>query len=292
MQLEAIHLVDDGVYIVSRAWGYEYEVDGLTVPTGSEIVVTDPARLVRVERRSGPVLAWQDAQGNLLPNEIYEAQKQVLLEGSARDDEGELTFPDLDAEFEYRKFVARWAIPQRGPEVVERTPVDLKVVEVRVNSGDPDIVSLWNAPHVVRDASLYQFDRTAYLRRTVRELAEASGLAVDIPTHSGVRFAKLDNEYAFNDSFDTSRGNLFIGTLQQCKDEKQKWHSRVAEIVNRHAIKKSGKPLTNAGDVLLALSDLRARLANVAPKGRSSESELGAVRKRIGDLITTIQGAA
>lgn len=296
---KAVHLADDNVYlIVERPWGMEFEVDGLPAPRDKDFTVQSVDQILKVTRHTGEVLNFRDAEGNTITATEHERQRLGLLEGSHEDDDDRI-FLSLDAEFEYRKFCARWSVGDRAADVVTKQPVEWEIVEVRVNSGDPDIVSLWNAPHVRRDATLYSFNRDAFMVRLCRQLCEEAGLAYK--NGSGInengadrgylRFAKIDGEYAFDTTFDESKGP-FIGTRQDCATEKDRCRERVASVVRVRAIKKSGKQLANAGEVVIALQDVLRRLAGVYTKGKGNDDALGMAKKRLGDLITSIVGEA
>lgn len=292
VKLKAVHLVDQGAYLVEHPWGFgDLEVDGLPAPRQT-FVVQDPRSILRVTRRRGAVLAYVDADGESISAGEYMAQREALIEGSTVDDEGTRVFPSLDAEFEYRKFMARWQEGAREPDAVTKEPVELEISEVRVDSGDSDIVSMWNAPHMQRDRTLYAFDRDRFMVRLCRELCAKGGLDYDNSRTGGeqwdyLRFAKIDGQYAFDDSFDRARGS-FIGTLAECKAEKARCHERVARVVHRYALKRADAQLLNAGEVALALRDLQKRLNNVYAKA-SSSADLAHARKRLAELVERVE---
>jgi hypothetical protein len=288
--LKATHLVDDGVYIVEPVYGFgsDWEVDGIPVPQSRQFTVSDLSKVIRVTRSRGPIIAYESAEGEQITAAAHDDRKATLLIGASQDEDGEHTFPSLDAEFEYRKFIARWRAVY-GPEVVTREAATFTIAEVRRNSGDPDIVSLWNAPHINRDATLYSFNRVGFGIRLVSELAKEHGLTLDQPGHSGLRFTKLDGAYAFGEPFEYARGReTCIGTLETCKAEKAELEAGIRAIVRIHAIRKSGKQLLNAGDVLVALQDVQTRLGGIRAQGKSSDEALSAARRRLRDLSSEI----
>lgn len=295
MALKAVHLVDDGAYLVERSWGDEIEVDGLPMP-GNSFVVQSLDRILIVTRKHGELLNYRDAEGNTISAEEHDRIRAALLEGSTTDDDGDRTFRSLDAEFDYRKFEARWQAGDRAPDTVTKLPAEVEVIEVRVNSGDPDIVSLWNAPHVQRDATLYKFDRDRFMVALCVAMCAEAGLALDNKGMFGgganddLRFAKIEGAYAFDESFAKSRAP-FVGTVAQCKAEKDKCRERVTRIVNTHAAKKHGDPLTNAGTVLLSLRSLSDTLSGVRAKA-DYVGNLNSARKELTALIASVEAAA
>jgi hypothetical protein len=289
MPLTATHLVDEGVYIVDRSWGHQYEVDGMPMPN-NQFVVKSLDSIVQVDTQQGELLNYRDAEGNTLSAADYAAQLAALREGShfeQDDDGGERVFPNLDAEFAYRKFVARWTAGERAPTVVTRTPVEVTISEVRVNSGDPDIVSLWNSPTIKADQRHYTMSRDAVMSQAAREQCAAAGLKFENEGRAYLRFAKIEGEYAFNDSFDESK-RLFIGTLEQCKAEKAMCIQRVTEVVRVRAAKKSGLALKNAATVLIELRAVQAELRGVRPS-QGSTNYLSRANHKLAALIAEVE---
>jgi hypothetical protein len=292
---KAVHLVDDNTFLVELPWGVEAEVDGITV-SGRQCVVQSLDRVLIVTRKPGELLNYRDPDGVTISADEYNAVRAALLEGCVHDEDGDRTFPSLDAEFEYRKFEARWQRGDRAPDTVTKLPAEAEVTEVRVNSGDPDIVSLWNAPHVVRDAAMYSFDRDRFMVALCKALCSEAGLSLDNRNtlfcneeKDDLRFAKIEGGYAFDDSFNKSR-QAFIGTLEQCKAEKAKCRARVENIVNVHAAKKHGNRLANAGTVLLSLRSLSNRLSGVRAKA-DYVGNLNGVRKELAELIASVEAS-
>ena len=288
MALKAIHLVDEGVYLVDRPWSGQYEVGGLAAAPQGQLVVKSLDSVVHVETRTGELLNFKDESGEVLSAADYAAQRLELLKDSTVDDDGEREFKTLEAEFEYRKFAERWKAGDRAPNTVIRTPADIEVSEVRVNSGDPDIVSLWNAPDLHHDIRLYSLNRDVVMVKACKEQCAAAGLSLENDSfRTYLRFAKIDGDYAFNDAFNENK-RAFIGTLAQCKAEKEVCIRRVRDIVSVRAAKKRGIQLQNAGTVLLALQSVQTSLASVRAK-QDSGGSLSSAKTRLAALMTDIQ---
>lgn len=275
-KLQAIHLVDEGVYLVEAKWGYEYEVDGIRAPKNREFVVKSPESILQVQSHAGEIVYWKDDDGKTILPLDYNDKRAELLAGTS--DDGELTFPTLDAEFAFRKFMERWKTPVRSEPTTTKTPVEFDVVEIRTQSGDPDIHSQWNAPTVTNDRKLYSLARDTVMLRTCREQCGAADLPLDIPSHSALRYAKIDGNYAFDDSFTESK-RPFVGTLEQCKAEKAKCIARVTDVVSVYAAKKRNVLLNNAGQVLLELHSLKRNMLGVRAKQDSGGSLMSAHRQ-------------
>jgi hypothetical protein len=288
MPLKAIHLVDEGVYLVDRPWSGQYEVGGLAAAPQGQLVVKSLDSVVHVETRQGELLNFKDESGEVMSAADYAAQRLELLKDSTVDDDGNREFKTLEAEFVYRKFADRWKAGDRAPNTVIRTPAEIEVTEVRVNSGDPDIVSLWNAPDLHQDVRLYSLNRDGVMVKAFHEQCREAGLTFENDSHpSYLRFAKIEGEYAFSDAFNQNK-RPFTGTLAQCKAEKAHCIQRVTAVVSLRAAKKRGIQLQNAGTVLIALQGVQTNLAGVRAR-KDSDASLSGARKRLTSLIADIQ---
>lgn len=286
LKLDAVHLVDDGVYLVSGKYGYSFEVDGLPAPK-NDFVVQSLDSIQQVVHKRGPFLNYKNGAGETMTAEAYGAEVARLLEKSYRDSDGEIQFSLLDDEYAYRKFISSWVVGDREPDTIERLPVEVQVTEVRVNSGDPDIVSLWNSPQMDLDKTLYQLDRDVIMARTFYEACQQGNVKGDNENHTYLRFAKIEGSYAFNDSFYQSR-QKFTGTLEQCKAEKAVCIKRVRDIVAVHVAKKYGDSLRNVGDVLIRLQEVQRNLQAVRVASKSTAASLTIAKQQLAKLIERI----
>ena len=283
-KIPAVHLVNEGAYLLERTWGGSYEVDGMKLPS-SGAVVQDITKVFKVTERRGELLHYADADGSRLTSGDYEDKKTELLAASTEIDDGRI-FTDLESEFAWRKFSERWK-PVFAPNVIERTPIEVEISEVRTTSGDADITSLWNAPSVHSDSRLYQVMRDGVTARTLREMCAKAELPLDIPTHSGIRFAQISGNYAFSDEFDF-KGLPYIGTLAQCKAEKDRVVDAVTRVVRVHIAKKEGTPLRGVAQVILQLRAVQSNLSGVRPK-QDTGGLLIAARKAVNEIIESLE---
>ena len=225
-------------------------------------------------------------QGGIKSVESYQSEKNELLVGATEDSEYSdcYSFSDLDKEFAYRRFLKTWT-PVYNEVHIEKEPVTVELTEVRTDSGDPDIRSLWNAPGMDAKCHLYSLDRLAISVREFKAYCETHELTYTLGggSHSGIRFARIDGKYLGFDDMDYSRGSLFTGTLEQCKQEKERLQKRVETGVKLFVAKYRTKPgLKNAGDMLDDLDTILSMVSNISPMKASRSahiSALGEIRK-------------
>lgn len=282
----AVHLVSEGSYLVKApyVWNGHIEVEGLRVSAG-EFVVGSLDGIEVVTKHPSQPTHYAAQNGETMTVEAYATERAALLSKASEGDD-EPTFASLDDEFAYRRFVATWSAVM-GPETVRREPLTVEVTEVRTASGDPDIASQWNAPSVHADRKLYSISRNGVAAKALREGCARHGLPYEIPGHSGIRFAKIGDGYAFGDKADFG-DRPFIGTLAQCRAEKAQIVAMVEKVVEAHAAKARGATLANAGNVLISLREISNTLGSVRAKADHT-SRLATARKHVDSLIEQVQ---
>lgn len=287
--LKATHLVNDGSYLVHRSHHNGLEVDGIHV-TANTFVVSDPTTILNVRVFQPAVTHYENETGSTLSVESYMEQKSDLASKGTPEEgySSSYVFDNLDDEFAYKRFLKTWK-PVFGESRTEKEPVKLDVVEVRTNSGDPDIQSLWNSPQCATKAHLYTLDRTAISLRDFKACCEAHGLDYNIPSHSGIRFAKIDGKYAGFDDMDFSKSPPFIGTLDQCKAEKLFLYKRVTNAIKLYIAKYRTKPaLKNAAEVLSDLDTIWSMVQKATPMKASRDNHTAALAA-INKLQTSVR---
>lgn len=268
--IPVIKLVREDMFLVTlRGFGYRYIVDGLPAPINQEFAVPR-LESIRCERMvPSAILYWRNDAGDTMPHEEYLKKRRELQFGHDPDagpDPDEVDFPSLEAEFAFRKFDRAWS-PVQAPETWAPVELEFEVTEIRTSSGDPDIISMWNSPSTHASRLLYQMNRNQTAVRLLRAACAKANLAVEIPTHSGIRFAKINGAYVFDG--DAEFGDRpFIGDLDQCTAEKARISGIVDTAVAVLVAKRDGVPVRNVGELLLQLRELRRGLDGVMPVSR------------------------
>lgn len=285
VKVKAVRLVEDGLYILEPTWGQVLQVNGVNCPAGQRSVVSDPNQVKVVRTYPVGVSHYQKKgdPGVTITPEQFATQLAEKIAGR-EDKDGDIDFESLEQEYEYKKFMASWEAVLLPPKT-EHLPIELDVVEVRRESGDPDIVSLWNAPHVAEVRSgLYELKREAADLRAFRERCALHGLVAEVPSHSGLEFAKVGAKYIFDRATYQHPKSPFIGTLEQCKEEKAKRVAAVNAAVDMVAAALSPAPLKGAGAVIEQLSEILSMLRRVEAKA-DSRAGLNVSRTRLTELI-------
>jgi hypothetical protein len=278
--LKAIHLVSEGSYLVQTG-GHKLEVDGIPF-TGHQFVVTDPNQVIRVRGIPPRILSYVNGEGKEKTVSDYDSEKKDLLKGAEDMGFGEYEFLDLDSEFAFRKFSKEWT-PKYSEPRVEKDPVELEITEVRTESGDPHIKSLWNAPHVTPNKALYSLDRNHLALLTIQEACENYNVKLDIPNHSGARFSQVNGKYLFSETLNFPNPS-FVGTLQQCKEEKERIVNHIYTEIEVLLAKSKKVALNDVGRVHDELKAIYALMLNVWATQKTSYS-LSACRVKTKALL-------
>lgn len=262
-KVSVVFLVEDGLYLVEdRGWGNKLCVNGVEAPPG-RLVVSDPKVLGRRVVHPAPLLHYVNATDPsvTMSPERYAAERAELVR-DREDEEGDIDFESLDHEYAYKKFMATWR-PVRGESKVETAPVEVDVVEIRRDSGDPHIQSLWNAPDVVESKrGLYELNVAAAGLHAFRERCQRHGVTFETPSHGGLEFAKINGAYVFSGK--KSVNPHYIGTLENCKERKRKEVDEVSAAVDLAVAKQSRIPATSLGALISELDAIARWLDNVA----------------------------
>lgn len=110
---------------------------------------------------------------------------------------------------------------------------------------------------------------------------------IDIPTHSGLRYAKIDDKYVTGmEDFEKTASASIIGTYDECVARMNSNRKKLEDTISFQLAKQSQKVLDKAtvGNLLIELSTLQNRVRNldVKQKDYSSQRSLG---NQINELI-------
>lgn len=287
--LKATYLVNEDAYLVRRGYCSTLEVDGIPV-TVNTFVVSDLSTILDVRTVLGTITHYTGENGGTLSVELFREESR-RLSSKGTPEEGYSScflFDNLDDEFAYKRFIQRWK-PVFGESHTVKEPVTVELTEVRTDSGDPDIQSMWNSPQCETKAHLYTLNRTAISIRDFKACCEAHDLNYSLPSHGGIRFAKIDNIYVGFDDMDFTKYPEFVGTLEQCKAQKLSLYKRVEDAINLYIAKYRTKAgLKNAAEVLSNLKTIHSMVLKISPMKASREAHTVALGA-INELVTAVR---
>lgn len=217
LSLDAVHLVNEGVYLLERCQSHQLVVGGINIPQYTQRIVAPGEDDVKVLAKGKPVLdGYRDATSEAtISKDAYHRQLQTF---ELPDEDGNYT--SLDAEFDHRRFESTW-IPVYKTQDDQLVDVVFNVTEIRTESGDADIKSLWNSARVGTQRCLYSLDTHHVIMRTVSDLCTKHSIPWENGS-SGLTYIKIAGAYVATSAPEASdRAREFIGTLDQCVTKKQ-----------------------------------------------------------------------
>ena len=129
------------------------------------------------------------------------------------------------------------------------------------------------------------------------EVCESYGIdksRIDIPTHSGLRFVKIDGSYVSGmEDFDKSASLSIIATYEKCIDRMNDNRKKLEDLISFHLAKQSQKKVNDAtiGNLLTQLQYLQNSVRSLDVKAKEGNSQR-AILTRVGELINTYKEQA
>lgn len=117
---------------------------------------------------------------------------------------------------------------------------------------------------------------------------------IEIPTHSGLRFAKIDDKYITGiEDFEKTSNQSIIGTYEECVARLTNNRKKLNDIISFQLAKQSQKVLdkTTVGNLLTELSTIQNRVQNLDVKQKDYSSHRNTVNQ-ISELINTYKELA
>tara|TARA_R110000868_G_scaffold1164_1_gene8975 strand:+ start:1143 stop:2069 length:927 start_codon:yes stop_codon:yes gene_type:complete len=125
---------------------------------------------------------------------------------------------------------------------------------------------------------------------TFKDLCKARGIdisRIDIPTHSGLRYATIDKKYISGmEAFERSLNREIIASYDECITTMNSAKSKLTELLNFHFAKQSQNVLdeSTVGSLLTQLQNLQTSVNKLDVKVKDETSQRS-VSQRINELI-------
>jgi hypothetical protein len=117
---------------------------------------------------------------------------------------------------------------------------------------------------------------------------------IDIPTHSGLRFVKIDGSYVSGmEDFEKSASLSIISTYDKCIERMNDNRKKLEDLISFHLAKQSQKKVNDAtvGNLLTQLQHLQNSVRSLDVKAKEHNSQRS-ILTRIGELIVTYKEQA
>ena len=117
---------------------------------------------------------------------------------------------------------------------------------------------------------------------------------IDIPTHSGLRFVKIDGSYVSGmEDFEKTSSLSIISTYEKCIDRMNDNRKKLEDLISFHIAKQSQKKVSDAtiGNLLTQLQHLQNSVRSLDVKAKEGNSQRS-ILTRVGELINTYKEQA
>lgn len=190
MKLKINHIEDKGIYHFCLPQG-TFVLNGerfiIDTYAGREITCSS-IPCIQKENSSTHLVHYESTIGEILSVQDYNNKVNSLCL-----DVDEQEFSTLELEYEYKKFVHEYTRKYQSTTHLEN--VELEIQRVMLDTGSKYIVSLFSIDS--NQPLLCKFNRLSLQRDTLVQWCSENNIPVDIPTHSGLKYVKINGEYVF-----------------------------------------------------------------------------------------------
>lgn len=152
----------------------------------------------------------------------------------------------------------------------------------------PNIVPLYS----ISGENIYEIKCTYYPKNidTFYQVCATYGIEktrISIPTHSGIEFAKIDDNYLTGAAeFEKYKRNAFTGTYEECVKRMKSDADAMSSMIELHLAKHSKKTIdvTTLGHLVTTLVKIQRELNSLNVK-RSDQNSLITLNKTVSNLI-------
>jgi len=301
--LKVISIDDLGVNIVELPHG-NFLVDGEVVSnTGynsynnkHQIAAKDVENICAINTRSiltGYVPVVEGITDDILSVEAYNDFIQELKSAADySDDDGEIVWNNLEAEFAYRKFVAQWK-PQYKTETTYSEPLLIDRSHIRQDSGNPYIVAGFLTGR--SDVPLYSYNRSSAVASLLAKKFESLGLEFkeglsygategkklwSNSTHSGLEYVTAFGKYIIGKNLVPKTRGEFKGSfeyLESIYKEDKKWIEDLIQVGYNLHFRNEGASTVLLGEVYSGLKTCINYVNTLDVKVKSETSKRSAL---------------
>ena len=291
-----------GFYTFKTGFNASMEVNGKSIAdplrgfrSGELIVIAEKPESITY-KTSGRKLIGYDNTVDItrqLSIEQYKAiEAKINLTRQWDDDCEEFTYSTLEDEV----FALRFAKTYKPiyEQVEEVHNLEIEFIEYPV-SAYKNIIPLYSL-----DAANVFETKCKYVPNNIEtffEVCASFGIdksRIDIPTHSGIRFVKIDDSYLTGaEDVEKTSGATIIGTYDECLARMNSNRQKLEDMVSMHLAKRSQKVLDKGtvGELLKELLVLKNRVSGLDVKQKDYSSQRS-LNVKLNELIETYKQLA
>lgn len=227
------------------------------------------------------ISVYKDSKGTEITPEEYQKTMALLTAGATENEDGTLVFDDLDEEYKYKKFDREYQAVYETTSTI--TEVQTVVVTAMIDTGSPYLTAVFRTdstnPHLV------SYNKAQHQLDVVRAWAKTNQVGVDIPTHSHLKYAKVNGKYVFDTTYEKVTPELL--TFTEAHARIQEVERAVKSCLNSAIITADSVTLI---DLLTRIKSMKSKTDYISGPKKTTEAlnairrELGAMQKELEEL--------
>ena len=284
--------------------GVEYIVESYS---GQEVMVKDVTS-IKFKREITRISHYENEHGDMLTTEEFVASKKSLESKGYPDEDSayDISFSNLDDEYNYRKFRKEWGA--KYTTTVGWEDVSTERTLIKLKTDNAFIESLYcTSDFTKEDSLLYTYSRRSAINDIVNKCFESLGMEFKgkleyTQTHSEKVWGNSDTStpryivafgtYVFSNDFPYASGvSNYKGTLEQClalyNSDKKLYENHIKSKYSAHFGNKEINKITT-GMVLNKLETIHRALIGVQPK-QNSYSSFTTQKREMKELIDKLK---
>lgn len=295
------HDSQTGFYTFKTGFNASMEVNGKSIAdplrgfrSGELIVIAEKPEAITY-KTSGRKLIGYDNTVDLTTISIEkykEVEAKINLTREWDEDSEEFTYSNLEDEVFALRFAKTYKPIYESVDEVHN--LEIEFIEYPV-SAYKNIIPLYSL-----DAANVFETKCKFVPNNIEmflEVCTSFGIdksRIDIPTHSGLRYAKIDDTYLTGaEEAEKSSGATTIGTYDECLTRMNSNRQKLEDMVSMHLAKRSQKVLDKGtvGELLKELLVLKGRVSGLDVKQKDYSSQRS-LNVKISELIETYKQLA
>lgn len=277
-------------YIVQLAWNTTLFIDGIELRNGSDqIVLNSLDDIYQVKQPSKTVSHYENADGETLP--VTEMRKfRTKWENYLDEDDSFIGTPEEELQYVKDKIYYQSFQPVFKESEKEYVPIEITVVGEAVDTGSEFIQTPYSIGKLNHPGGgVFK----VLLGRIVRdELTKITKhLKVDVPTHSNIKYVKVNGEYLFtnmrNPAIENADTFKVVKTLEEAKDLEASWRKKIDNVV-KLAVDDEEISELHRKEVYRSLGGIKNLMQQIDAKAKSADTHRHAL-KNISDLIQRVE---
>jgi hypothetical protein len=295
------HDFQTGFYTFKTGFNASMEVNGKSIAdplrgfrSGELIVIAEKPESITY-KTSGRKLIGYDNTVDLTTISIEkykEVEAKINLTREWDEDSEEFTYSNLEDEVFALRFAKTYKPIYESVDEVHN--LEIEFIEYPV-SAYKNIIPLYSL-----DAANVFETKCKFVPNNIEmffEVCTSFGIdksRIDIPTHSGLRYAKIDDTYLTGaEEAEKSSGATTIGTYDECLTRMNSNRQKLEDMVSMHLAKRSQKVLDKGtvGELLKELLVLKGRVSGLDVKQKDYSSQRS-LNVKISELIETYKQLA